>query len=119
MIIVFLFKVVIFCLMKNLSRYCVSVLMIFSMFDVLQRGNGTKLLVALECFSRELKNISIPNVSFGNRRINTLRYTSLMISQLGRLLNVSGVDSINCNDFTVCSVYTCLHLFFACFDMIL
>ena len=91
------------------------------MFDVLQRGDGTKLLVALECFSRELKNMTIPNGDFGNRLNTTLNYTLLMIHHLGRILTPPGseVDSINCNGFTVSTVYTYLHLLLACFDMVL
>ena len=91
------------------------------MFDVLQRGDGIKLFVALECFRRELSDMPNPNGYNASRLITTLNYTSLVISHSGHLLTPlgSGVDSINCNGFTVCTVYTCLHLFLACFDMVL
>ena len=107
--------------MKSLSRYCVSVLMNFFMFDVLQRGDGIKLFVALECFRRELSDMPNPNGYNASRLNTTLNYISLVISHSGHLLTPlgSGVDSINCNGFTVCTVYTCLHLFLACLDMFL
>ena len=91
------------------------------MYNVLQRGDGTKLFVALECFSRELKDMPTPNGYNRNRLNTTLNYTSLMIHHLRRLLTPPGseVDSINCNVFTVSTVYTCLHLLLACFDMVL
>ena len=98
-----------------------SVLMNFFMFDVLQRGDGIKLFVALECFRRELSDMPNPNGYNRNRLNTTLNYTALMIHHLGRLLTPlgSGVNSINCDGFMVSTVYTCRHLFLACFDMVL
>ena len=91
------------------------------MFDVLQRGDGTKLVVALECFSRELSDMPNPNGYNRNGLNTTLNYTALMIHHLGQLLTSlgSGVDSINCNGFRVSTVYTCQHFFLACFDIVL